>query len=151
MMTICRITLALLLALGLSVNASASPDDAVLMNLGDPGCEWLTTTNHFELAPGEVVEFELDLSKCDTELLGGLLFSGYKTTKNSSKPLEIRDGIDLKILDFDTGEEVGIASTSRYERSWTDLDGPGFLVVSAENTNRSKTLKIRLRTRCYEL
>jgi hypothetical protein len=139
------------LLLGLGTPERASAVDAFVTNYGYPGCEHSISTNHFYIAPGEVFEFWVDLSQCTPSDLGGVLFFGYKTTKNQSRQLEIRDGIALKILDPATREEIdyelygGYNGAGRLEHVYMQMAGPGKLLLSAENTLRRETLKIRLR------
>jgi glutaredoxin len=149
-----RLAVAFALVIGLSSEAIASPDDATVTTFGTPGCDHSMTTNHFALAPGEVFEHVIDLSECVPAHLGGFLYFGYKTTRNSSRPLEIRDGIALRIIDVDTGQEIdyealfGYNGAGKMEQVFIQVDRPRFLILEAENTNRRKSLTVRLRTEC---
>jgi hypothetical protein len=127
----------------------AAPEDAVLFSYNNsPGCQHTTSTNHFELGRGESVQLVLNLASCDEEYFGGLLYFGYKTTKNSSRPITEKDGVVLKILDAWTGEEVsydefGGSGGSNYV--FLEYYEAGLLLLSAENTS-NKRVKIRLRS-----
>lgn len=107
----------------------------------DPGCEHTMNTNHFDLAPGQSVAIDLDLGNCYPEQLGGLLYWGYYTTKNSSNPLSARNNIRLTLIDKTTGYETSSDDGSLFiEASNTRYH------LFAENMNARKTLKIRLRS-----
>ena len=131
--------------------ALGAPEDAVVNSYGYDGCDHTVSTNHFELAPGELLYLELDLSQCLPDDLQGMLYFGYKTTRNSSRPLQIKDGIELRILDPTTGEEIDYAAYDGYngagklEHVYIQLESGGHMLLSAQNTSRNKTRKIRLR------
>ena len=108
----------------------------------DMGCEHTMTTNHFELAPGERVELDLDLTGCTADQMGMLLYFGYHTTKTRSRPLSAKNKIRLTLVDEQTREEFVSDSGSVL----VDAARPGRCKLYAENMNRTKTLKIRLRS-----
>ncbi len=107
----------------------------------DPGCNHTMTTNHFELKPGEKVRVELDLTGCDEKSLGGLLFFGYRTTKNSSRQLTRRDKVRLTMVDSFTG------ARSETEQGYllSEVFNPTRCELYAENTDPRKAIIIRLR------
>ncbi|MHC5074521.1 MAG: hypothetical protein ACYTFE_06825 [Planctomycetota bacterium] len=138
-----RNLLILALALGIGSPALAGANDAVVSTWEDPeGCEYMMTTNHFELAPGEAVEFPVELIGCPAGKLGGFIYFGYRTTRNSSRALRTRDGVMLSCTDLTTGEEVSSVGGSLY----LELDQGTSFMLRAENQNRKKTIKIRLRS-----
>lgn len=106
------------------------------------GCEHTMTTNHFELASGESVEIDLNLTECREANLGGLFYMGYKTTKNSSKPLVTRDRMRLRLVNTETGETRESTDGSLF----TQVVDPAVCRLYAENTGR-KTIKVRLYSR----
>ncbi len=130
---------ALFCALAVMSTAHAGSGD-MEVSTWDPGCEYLLSTNHFELAPGESVQITLDWTSCAESQLGRALFYGYRTTKNSSKPLNSRDKIQLRVVDTASGEEWVSNSGSIL----LDVDHPTSCIFYAKNTNRSKTIKVRL-------
>jgi hypothetical protein len=136
----------LLIAMGLPLLFLMQPAGAadMLVQTWDPdmGCEHTMTTNHFELAPGEKVELDIDLSGCTADQMGMMLYFGYHTTKTRSRPLSSKDKIRLTLVDDQTGEEFVSDSGSVL----IDVAQPGRCKLYAENTNRNKTLKIRLRS-----
>jgi hypothetical protein len=140
---------AMVAAFGFAAAAHASAADMVVYDNGYPGCDWSVETNHFELAPGESTYFEVDMSNCTEEFMGGAMYIGYKTTKNSSRPLESRDGISLAMHDVATGEEIDYAALDGYngagkmEQCFVVCETPHSFFLSATNTGR-KTKKIRL-------
>lgn len=121
--------------------AFAGPED-MLVNAWEGTCHQTMTTNHFELAPGESVEIDLDLTGCSDGQLGNLLYFGYRTTNNSSKPLSSRDKIKLTLLD----ESDNVSLTSTSGSILTDVERPTTCRLLAKNMNSRKTLKIRLRS-----
>lgn len=135
-----RLGLTIPIFLCLTTLATAEPED-MTVSTWDSGCEHTMTTNHFELGPGQSVELDLDLSGCRPERLGGLLYFGYKTTRNSSKPLTTRDKIRLTLVNNDTGETIVSTDGSIFSQ----VDNPGGCRLYAENVGR-KTTKIRLRS-----
>lgn len=137
---IARIAIALALFLLVVVPANAEPED-MAVSTWEAGCEHTMTTNHFELGPGQSVQLELDLSGCGAERLGGILYFGYKTTRNSSKPLVPRDRMRLRLVDNSTGASIVSDDGSVF----TQIDNPGGCTLYAENMGR-KTIKIRLRS-----
>jgi hypothetical protein len=135
--------LALALALGIYSPALADAGDASISTWEDPdGCEYMMTTNHFELAPGEAVEFPVDLVSCPPGKLGGFLYFGYRTTRNSSDPIRERDRILLTCTDLATGQEASSEGGALY----LEIDQSTSFMLRAENRNRKKTIKLRLRS-----
>jgi hypothetical protein len=96
----------LLIAMGLPLLFLMQPAGAadMLVQTWDPdmGCEHTMTTNHFELAPGEKVELDIDLSGCTADQMGMMLYFGYHTTKTRSRPLSSKDKIRLTLVDDQT-------------------------------------------------
>lgn len=127
-------------ALLLSSVAVANEDMTVQTWTGD--CAQTMTTNHFELAPGESVSIEIDLSGCSAAELGKMLYFGYKTTKNSSKHLRSRDGVKLTLRDDTGGQYMESVGGSLF----TDIAGPTKCVLTAQNTDRRKSVTVRLRS-----
>ena len=123
----------------LSTAAIADPEDMAVSTWVD-GCEHTMTTNHFELHPGQSVELQLDFRQCSQDRLGGLLYFGYKTTRNSSKPLTARDRVALTMIDNTTQHRSDSADGSLFSQ----LDSPTMCTLIAKNNGR-KTIKIRLR------
>ena len=137
-----------LLMLGSSPSVVAGPEDAELLTFGMPGCDHTAQTNHFELGPGQSVHLVLDLSQCPEEYLGGLLYFGYKSTKNSSRPLSKNDGVLLEIMEMSTLQPLKPADydgTGDMGFVYIQLDYGTLFILSAENTGR-KTLRLRLRS-----
>jgi hypothetical protein len=131
------------LALVLGIGSPVFAGDAVVSTWEDPeGCQYMMTTNHFELAPGEVVEFPVELIGCPPGKLGGFIYFGYRTTRNSSRALRTRDGVLLSCTDLGTGESASSVGGSLY----LELDQPTGFMLRAENQNRKKVIKIRLRS-----
>lgn len=135
-----------LIAIGLPLLLLVQPAGAadMLVQTWDPdmGCEHTMTTNHFDLAPGEKVELAVDLTGCTADQMGMMLYFGYHTTKTRSRPLSSKDKIRLTLVDDQTGEEFVSDSGSVL----IDVAQPGRCKLYAENMNRTKTLKIRLRS-----
>jgi len=133
--------IALFMLMGIVSLASAAPED-MTVTAWDPGCEHTMTTNHFELAPGESVEIDLDMTGCYQEQLGGLMYFGYYTTKKSSRPLVERNNVRLILVDGE-GNEIISDSGSIY----TEPSAPVMCKLYAQNMNHRKTVKIRLRAK----
>ena len=132
----------------ISTTTSAAPKNQLASALvqmsyttWDPGCEHTMNTNHFDLAPGQSVEIDLDLTLCYAEKLGGLLYWGYYTTRNSSNPLSGRNNIRLTLIDNTTGYEVNSDDGSLF----TEASNTTYSLF-AENMNARKTIKLRLRS-----
>lgn len=135
-------TLMAAIALGsVATYTTAAPDDITVMAY-DPGCEHTMTTNHFELAPGESVEIDLDLTACYQEQIGGLMYYGYKTSKTRSNPLTERDNIRLIMADSE-GNEIISDSGSIY----AEPAGPEMCKLYAQNMHPKKSITIRLRSK----
>ena len=127
-------------ALLLCTFAFAGPEDMTVQTwAGD--CTHTMTTNHFELAPGDKVEIDISMLGCGEAAMGGALYFGYLTTKNSSKPLNSRSNIRLTLVDDVTGESFSSDSGSIF----TQVDNPTSCKLFAENVDRRKSKKIRLR------
>ncbi len=109
------------------------------------GCESTMTTNHFDLAPGEVTEpIYLDYSNCSDAEKGTLLVYGYSTTKTSSRQLQPRHNIRLTAVPAD--ESVGTESVSDDGSLAIDIpNAEQGCWVYAENMNKRKSIKLRLR------
>ncbi len=140
--------LAALITLGWSGSLAAAPEDATLLTYGFPGCDYTAQTNHFDLGPGQSVQLVLDLSQCSEDYLGGLLYFGYRSTKNSSRPLTRKDGVLLEIMEFGTLQAIDPSDyegTSDMGFVYIELDHSSLFVLSAVNTNRRKTVRLRLR------
>ena len=137
----------ILLALGLAALIVAQPGvaaDGMTVQTWDPAldCEHTMTTNHFDLAPGDSVEIDVDLSACSTDKLGGLLYFGYQTTKTWSRTLTSRDGVRLTLVNEQTGAEVVSDSGALY----VELSNPTRVRLFAQNMSRTKSIKVRLRS-----
>lgn len=105
-------------------------------------CEHSMATSWFELAPGESIEFSLDLSGCFPEDREGFLFFGNVSKRKSSPQLDAANKILLDCVD-DTGAETSAIDGSVHMQ----LDeATEELTVRAMNTNRKKALRIRLRS-----
>lgn len=145
-----RLLIVFLFVFGTVTPVMAAPEDMAVSTWDAPYCEHTMTTNHFELAPGESVEIPLDLTGCN-ELHEGMLFFGYNTTKNSSRPLTARDKIRLTIVG--TNPQLKLERTTEQEWEWNSDVGyvyvpssnPTYFVIYAENMNQKKALNIRLR------
>ena len=146
-----RLLIVFLFVFGIVANVMAAPGDMVVSTWDAPTCEHTMNTNHFELAPGEVVEITLDLTGCVDEH-EGILFFGYNSKKNSSRQLTARDKIRLTIVG--TNPTVGLEQETEQEWVYNSDRGylyigtsnPTYFVIYAENINKKKTLKIRLRS-----
>ena len=113
--------------------------------------DYTAQTNHFDLGPGQSVQLVLDLSQCSEDYLGGLLYFGYRSTKNSSRPLTRQDGVLLEIMEFGTLQALDPSDyegTSDMGFVYIELDHSSLFVLSAVNTNRRKTIRLRLRASC---
>ena len=106
----------------------------------DMGCEHTMNTSYFEIAPGESVEIDLNMTGCTESELGRLLYVGYNAGKSRTTPLSAKHKIRLTLIDAQSGEELVSESGSIF----TEVNQPGWCKLRAENMNRSKTLKIRL-------
>ena len=148
-----RLLIVFLFVFGIVANVMAAPEDMVVSTWDAPACEHTMTTNHFELAPGEVVEIRLDLTGCVDEH-EGMLFFGYNTKKNSSRQLTARNSIRLAVVASgqETLTEQEWSSDSGYlyiafsNATAAAISNPTGYVIYAENMNKKKTLKIRLRS-----
>lgn len=144
--------LALLIAPSVAREAAAAASDGQVLRYGYPGCDHTVTTNHFVLEPGETFQFTLDFSACTDTYLGGMLYYGYETKRTWSRPLEIKDGVELKILDPRSGSEIsyedynGYNGAGKLEHVFIELPGNGIQAFSAQNTRR-QPIKIRLRVK----
>ena len=104
-------------------------------------CEQVMTTSWFELGPGASIEIPISLADCTLDQLGGYLFFGYYSKKNSSPQLDASSKIMLEVFD-DLGGEMNSQDGSTY----MELDpNTGGVWLRATNMNRKKGLRIRLR------
>jgi hypothetical protein len=106
---------------------------------GTYDCQHSMATNWFELAPGDSVEFPLDLSGCEDAYLGGAFFFGNYAKKNSGPQLNSTSKVLLECSDAKGTESATDGSI------YMALDGAGVLTLRAVNMNRNKTLTTRLR------
>lgn len=128
--------------------ALAAPEDMVVTSYGYEGCDHTVSTNHFDLAAGEVAFMSLDFSQCRPEDLRGLLYFGYNTTRNSSRPITLKDKVELRILDPVTGEEINYEDFDGIgggNFAFIQLATGGPMLFSATNVNRGKPRRVRLR------
>lgn len=131
----------LLAGLAMAAAPASAGDTGIRVSTWDVGCEHTMTTNHFELAPGDAVEIQLDFASCTPDKLGTLLVFGYRTSRNSSELLTQQDNVRFTVVDPATGVEL----TSDSGSLLSQLGAPGQRVVFAQNMNRKKNLTLRLR------
>ena len=113
-----------------------NPYGMVVYTWGYEGCETTMSTNHFVLPAGAEVYLDVDLSRCEPEDLGGFLFFGYYTMKNSSRQLKPKHEIFLSIEGEGSSLDGSIFIT---------LDEGDVMRLIARNTH-NKTAKLRLRS-----
>lgn len=134
--------LSVLLLVAIPPTAFAGAEDMQVYAFGDPGCEYLMSTNIFELAPGESVVVDLDVSQCTTQQLGAFLYYGYHIKgKNKSVPLTSDDDVLLACTNMTTLEEMSTDGGPIL----TELQRPTVLTLYAENMSR-RSMKLRLRS-----
>ena len=126
-----RLLVALVLGLGITAVVVAAPQDMEVYTWDPPDCEHTMTTNHFELGPGQTVEFPLDLTACKASH-SGILFFGYHTTRNRSRQFTSQDNIRLTVVDRETGDEW--SSDSGFLK--VDSSSTNVCMMRAENMNR---------------
>ncbi|MDH3647267.1 MAG: hypothetical protein OER80_10870 [Gammaproteobacteria bacterium] len=114
----------------------------------DPGCNHTTATNWFTVPASEGTQSILvDLSGCTEEQIGRLLFFGNYATKTSGRQLSSKHKVRLHLSALDSFGNVITQMTSDSGSILADvahLNSPACLLV-AENMNRKKDVKIRLR------
>ena len=137
-----RIAAICLMAISFSGPVTAAPEDGVITSYGEPGCDSVTASNWFDLGPGEEFQFVIDCTECEPEWLGRMIYNGNIAKKNSGPQLQPKDRVYLAILDMETGEEIA-GGMGRVD---FDVESPRDILLSARNTNRNKTVTIRLRT-----
>ena len=134
--------LGVLLLAAIAPTAFASAEDMQVYAFGDPGCEYMMSTNIFELDPGESVVIDLDVSQCTPQQLGSFLYYGYHIKgKNKSVPLTANDDVLLTCTNMRSLEEMSTNGGPML----MELQAPTVLTLYAENLNR-KRMKVRLRT-----
>lgn len=136
-----------LLALVCLLATSAQAEDMVVYTW-DPGCNHTVATNWFTLsAQQESAKIVVDLSECDDEQIGSLIFFGNYATKTSGRQLTSRHKIQLSFAALDRYGNIVAQDRSDDGSILVDAANLGsrqywFL---AKNTNRNKGVTIRLR------
>jgi len=114
----------------------------------DPGCNHTTATNWFDVpAQTRTQQIYVDLSACSEEQIGSLLFFGNYAAKTSGRQLSSRHKVRLHLSAVDTHGNIIAQMTSDSGSVLADiahLGSPGCWLV-AENLNRKKDIRIRLR------
>jgi hypothetical protein len=144
---------ALLVTVGLANPEEASAQEPHVQAFGYDGCELLKMTEFFELGPGEVFTFVVDMSQCYPRDVGRVGYWGYTKRGWRARELLVRDGIDLKMHDMEDGLELeyasmdGFETLGAYEQSSVVLSGAGYVLLSAENTTRKpKMVKLHFQS-----
>lgn len=131
----------------ITLGADAAPEDMDI-HVWDPGCNHTTATNWFELDPQQSSQqIYVDLSDCTDEQLGSLLFFGNYATRNSGRQLTARHKVRLFMTALDRYGNIAGQMSSDSGSILVDVagaDSRGCWLI-AENMNRNKTVKIRLR------
>ncbi|MDH3747370.1 MAG: hypothetical protein OER97_04120 [Gammaproteobacteria bacterium] len=133
------------------IGAGAQADDMVVYRWDDV-CNYSTSTNWFSVAPGQSATIEVDLTGCTEEQIGSLLFFGNYAARNSGKQLSSRHKVRLHLTALYSSGNVAGQMTSDSGSILADvahLDAPT-CILTAENTNRNKTVTIRLRAHLFE-
>lgn len=127
--------------------ASAQAEEMAVYNW-DPGCNHTTATNWFDVPAKQGTQtIRVDLSGCSEEQIGSLLFFGNYAAKTSGRQLSSKHKVRLHLSALDIHGNVIAQMTSDSGSILADiahLDSPACLLV-AENMNRKKDIRIRLR------
>ena len=120
----------------------------------DSVCNHTTSTEYFVLPAYSRAKIEVDFSGCDESQLGSLLFFGNYATKTSSRQLSSKHKVRLHLTGLYSSKNVAEPTISSDSGSiladvaqitaGDALNSPRFVLV-AENMNRKKDIKIRLR------
>jgi hypothetical protein len=122
--------------------ALAGAEDMQVYAFGEPGCEYMMSTNVFELGPGESVMIELDVSECTPQQLGTFLYYGYSIKgKKKSVPLTSDDNVRLTCTDTTSLDETITGGGPIL----MELESPTVFTLSAKNMRR-RGMKVRLRS-----
>jgi hypothetical protein len=106
----------------------------------DPGCEHTMETSHFELAAGQSVEIQVDLSGCTAEQAGTLLFYGYVPRTSGSDGLSRRHNVRLQVVN----EAMGSATASDDGHVLVFIGSPTRCTLVAQNLSARKAITLRL-------
>ena len=114
----------------------------------DPGCNHTTTTNWFTVAPQQrTLKIYVDLSGCTDEQIGSLIFFGNYATRTSGRQLSSKHKVRLYMTALDSYGNVAEQMSSDLGSILADVatfDSRGCWLI-AQNMNRKKEVKIRLR------
>ena len=116
-------------------------------------CNHTTATEYFVLPPQGSATIEVDLTGCTPEQIGSLLFFGNYSAKTSSRQLSSKHKVRLHLTAHYSSKNVAAQMTSDSGWILADvadiaardvLNSPRYVLV-AENMNRNKDIRIRLR------
>ena len=141
-----------ILALLCLLATSAHAEDMVV-HVWDPGCNHTTASNWFTVAPQQLTQkIYVDLSKCTEEQMGSLLFFGNYATKTSGRQLSSRHKVRLYMSALDGYGNVIQESSSDDGSILADVasfNSRGCW-LTAQNMNRNKEIRIRLRAQLIQ-
>ena len=148
--------LKVLIALSMLFAASAQAQEPLepVVYRWDDVCNHTTATEYFVLPPQSRAMIEVDYSGCDGSQMGSLLFFGNFATKTSSRQLSSRHKVRLHLTGLYSSKNVAEPTISSDSGSILvdvaniaardALNSPRYVLV-AENMNRNKDIRIRLR------
>ena len=120
----------------------------------DAVCNHTTATEYFVLPAYSKAKIEVDFSGCDASQMGSLLFFGNYVTKTSNRQLSSKHKVRLHLTGLYSSRNVAEPTISSDSGSiFVDvaniatrdaLNAPSYVLV-AENMNRKKDVRIRLR------
>ncbi len=129
--------------------AAAAQAEEPSVYVWDPGCNHTVATSWFEVPAGtKTVEIHVDLSECTEEQVGSLLFFGNYSTKTSGRQLSSKHKVRLHLSALDVhGNVIGqmMSDSGSILADVAHLNSPTCVLV-AENMNRKKDVRIRLRS-----
>lgn len=141
-------TRSLLALAGLMCLSARAGAEDVTVWVWDPGCNHTTATSYFTLPPQQKSQrIYVDLSECSEEQMGTMLFFGNYVTKTSNRQLSSKHKVRLHMSALDSTGKVTQTMESDSGSVRADMsagDSPGCW-LEAENMNRKKEVRIRLR------
>ena len=137
-----------------AVAAQAQEPLEPLVYRWDDVCNHTTATEYFVLPSHSRAMIEVDFSGCDESQMGSLLFFGNYATKTSSRQLSSKHKVRLHLTGLYSSKNFGEQTISSDSgailadvaavAARDALNAPRYVLI-AENMNRKKEIRIRLR------
>lgn len=129
--------------------AATAQAEEMAVYVWDPGCNHTMATSWFDVPAGQqTAAIHVDLSACTKEQVGSLLFFGNYAAKTSGRQLSSKHKVRLHLAAINEyGNKVSpMMSDSGSILADAASLGSTTYVLIAENMNRKKDIRIRLRS-----